>query len=303
MQNLKKMGEDKGMSEGVTEQPADRYFTFEGLRLHYAEWGDRAHETLILVHGNRDQSRSWDFFVAALSRQASRPLHIVGLDLRGHGDSGWSPPDRNYRHEDFLLDLAGLVRHLEKDSFTLVGHSLGGSMAMLFASCFPAQVGKLVLIEATGPYAREERDVPELLARWIEGHGAESQNPFYPTVGEAAKAIQERFPKIPDGAAFHMARHGTKAADKGRVWKYDPRMRFHSLSSFSENQIRAFIERIDSPTLLIYGGEGDFMKSPRASRTVLFKKGKVVEISGSGHHVPHEKPGELAEIVRPFLFE
>lgn len=79
-------------------------------------------------------------------------------------------------------------------------------------------------------------------------------------------------------------------------------LRLH-YAEWGDRAQETFIRRIDSPTLLIYGGEGDFMKSPRASRTALFKKGKVVEISGSGHHVPHEKPGELAEIVRPFLFE
>ncbi|OGQ48854.1 MAG: hypothetical protein A2W66_05675 [Deltaproteobacteria bacterium RIFCSPLOWO2_02_56_12] len=286
-----------------TTQLRDRYFSCDGLKLHYVEWGNPDHDSLILVHGNRDHSRSWDFFVEALLAQTYHPLHIVALDLRGHGDSEWPPPERGYRHEDFLIDLKGLARHLEKDSFTLVGHSLGGSMAMLFAACFPAQVKKLVLIEATGPYARAETDVPELLARWLEGSGAETENSCYPTVAEAAKAIQKRFPQIPEAAAVHMVRFGSRNTDKGLAWKYDPRMRFHSFSSFSESQIKAFIQRIDCPTLLVYGGDGDFMKSPRASRIGFFKKGSFVEIPGSGHHVPHERPDELARIVRPFLIE
>ena len=285
------------------KEPADRYFTSDGLKLHYAEWGDPGHDTLILVHGIRDQSCSWEFFVAALFAQAPQSFHIVVLDLRGHGDSDWSPPERGYRHEDFILDLAGLSRHLNKDSLTLIGHSLGGSMAMLFVGCFPTKVKKLALIEATGPYARAEKDIPELLARWLRVSGEEIQNFCYATVEEAAKAIQKRFPKIPDEAAVHMARYGTRSTQKGLVWKYDPRLRLPSYSSFSESQICAFIERIDCPTLLVYSSEGDWMKSARASRMGLFKNGTVVEIPGSGHHVPRERPEELAKIVYSFLFD
>jgi len=75
------------MSEGTFAQPKDRYFLNDGVTLHYAEWGDPAQETLVLVHGNRDQCRSWDFFVAALMAQGCPFSHVVALDLRGHGDS------------------------------------------------------------------------------------------------------------------------------------------------------------------------------------------------------------------------
>lgn len=281
----------------------DRYFTSDGLKLHYLEWGDPAGDTLIFVHGIRDQACSWEFLLSALSARASRPFHAVALDLRGHGESQWSTPDRGYRHEDFILDLAGLSRHLKKDSLALIGHSLGGSMAMLFAGCFPTRVKKLVLIEAVGPYARAEKDIPEMMARWLRVGGDEGQNSCYPTEEEAAKAIQKRFPTIPDKAALHMACHGTRPAQNGLVWKYDPRLRMPSLSCLSENQVRAFIERIDSPTLVVYGVAGDFMKSPRAQRAAFFKNSSLVEIPGSGHHVPHEKPEELAEVVYPFLFD
>lgn len=294
----------KGLTkEAPAAPPADRYFTSDGLKLHYAEWGEPGHDALILVHGIRDQSRSWDFFVGALLAQTDHPLHVVALDLRGHGDSQWSTPERGYRHEDFILDLAGLSRHLNKDSLTLIGHSLGGNMAMLFAGCFPAQVKQLVLIEAAGPYARADKDIPELLARWLQVDGEGSRNSCYATVEEAAGVIRNRFPNIPDEAALHMARYGTRPAQEGLVWKYDPRVRLPSFSSFSEGQVRAFIERIDCPTLLIYGGGGDFMKSPRASRMALFKNSDLVGLSGSGHHVPHEKPEELARVVRSFLIE
>ncbi|MEE8075269.1 MAG: alpha/beta hydrolase [Candidatus Binatia bacterium] len=289
------------MSSGTVLQPTDRYFQTDGRTLHYEEWGDPVHESLILVHGNRDQCRSWDCFADALFVQGSPSFHVIALDLRGHGDSDWSLPERGYQHEDFILDLAGIVRHLRKDSVTLIGHSLGGSISMLFTGSFPTKVSKLVLIEATGPYARSDDDVPDLLAGWVEGESSQAGDSIYPGPNDAAEAIQKRFPMIPDEARAQMVRYGTKVSGQGVVWKYDPRVRFQSYSNFTEGQIHAFIKRIQCPTLLIFGAEGGFTKSPRFSRVGLFNNGKVVEIPGCGHHVPHEKPGELAEIVFPFL--
>jgi pimeloyl-ACP methyl ester carboxylesterase len=288
--------------KGIGE-PKDRRFVSNGLTLHYVEWGDPNHETWVLVHGNRDQCRSWDFFVSSLFAQGKANLHVVALDLRGHGDSGWLPPGLGYRHEDFLLDLEALFQQLKKDSITLIGHSLGGSMALLFTGSFPAKVRRLVLIEATGPFARSDEETPELLARWLEGDESQLKNRCYPTLKHAVRSIRQKFPLVPNGAAAHMAKYGTKSTGQGFVWKYDPRARDRSFSIFSEGQIQAFIHRIECPTLLILGKESGFLESPRASRVILFKRKKVIEMEGTGHHVPHERPEELARVVVPFLSE
>lgn len=282
--------------------PADRYFSSETLTLHYAEWGDPGQDAVVLVHGIRDQCRSWDFFTAKLFERYG-PAHVAALDLRGHGDSEWSPPGRGYQHQDYLRDLGALVRHLKKESITLIGHSLGASMSVLFAGCFPEKVSKLVLIESIGPFTRPDQEVPKLLAQWLEWERFQEEFLYYPTLQEAAQAIRKKFPLIPDAACAHMSRYGAKATDQGLIWKYDPRVRIPSFSLFSEGQVRAFIDRIGCPTLVIYGGESDFSKSRRAVRVPLFKQHRIVEISGSGHHVPHEKPEGLARVVGDFLRE
>ena len=69
----------------------------------------------------------------------------------------------------------------------------------------------------------------------------------------------------------------------------------------SEGQIEAFIRRLACPILFVYGTESDFMKSVRGHRAQLFPNAKIVPIEGAGHHIPHEKPEELAEVVVPFL--
>lgn len=281
--------------------PRDRSIEIDGLKLHYVEWGNPSGEIVIFIHGNRDQSRSWDFLVEQLLQRGDRDFHFVAVDLRGHGDSDWLAPGRSYQHVDFLGDLAALVSHLKKEPVILVGHSLGGSMAILFAGCFPKKVRKLVLIEAAGPYARADHEVPPLMARWLAREAESDEASCYSSLEEAAKAIQKRFSQVPDHAALHMARHGTKSTERGFVWKHDPRMRFPSYSTLSEGQIQSFIDRIECPSLLIFGASGDFKNSPRTGRIELFKNSKVVFLSDTGHHVAHERPQETAELVGSFL--
>ncbi len=276
-------------------------FEVEGSRVHYLESGDPARETFVFVHGNRDHCHSWDFLLESFRKAGFELPHVVALDLRGHGDSGWVGQERGYRHEDFVLDLVGLLRHLGKDSVTLVAHSLGGSMAVVFAGALPERVRRLVLIEAVGPYGRAEEEAPELFGRWTRDDGSDTILTYYATVGQAADAICRRFPLVPNRAAMHMARHGTRPTPYGLVWKYDPRSRNPSYSSFSETQVRAFIHRIDCPTLLVFGAESGYRESPRYRRVEHFRNRTLVEIPGTGHHVQQESPDELAAAMIPFL--
>ena len=287
------------MNDTSLQQPRDHYVESRGLRLHYVEWGDPQLETLLLVHGNRDQSRSWDFFVAEIQKQGS--FHIAALDLRGHGESEWNAPRQGYRHEDFLFDLCAVFRDIGKERVNLIGHSLGGSMATLFAGCFPDRLKNLLLVEAIGPYAKKDDEVPEIFARQVEGKEPELERTAHVDLEEAAAALKKRFPSIPYEVCVYMARFGTSETETGLVWKHDPRLRLHSLSSLSEEQIRAFIRRITCPTLIVYGSDSEFMKSARASRLNLFPAAHVVEVRGAAHHIPHERPAELAQIVSSFL--
>ena len=150
-------------------EPRRRYFDHDGLKLHYWEWGDPKEETYIFVHGVRDQGRSWDAFLEALLKRGVPIRHAVALDLRGHGDSEWPVSSRGYQHEDFLSDLAGLLKHLDKRELTIIGHSLGGSMCLLYAAAFPEKVKRMVLLESLGPFARADDEVPDIIAERLKG--------------------------------------------------------------------------------------------------------------------------------------
>jgi pimeloyl-ACP methyl ester carboxylesterase len=288
-------------TEAMSGEPRRRYFIHDGLRLHYWEWGDPQAETYVFVHGVRDQGRSWDLFLAALRARGVPVKHAVALDLRGHGDSEWPATSRGYQHEDFLSDLAGLLKHLDKEPLTIIGHSLGGSMCMLYAGAFPQKVKRMVLLESLGPFARADDEVPNIIAERLKGRDY-VEIPFpYESLEAAAKALQKAFPLIPDKAAFHMARHGTSYKGGKYRWKHDPILRYRTTTAMSEGQIEAFIRRLQCPILFVYGTESGFMKSVRGPRVKLFSNAQIVPVEGAGHHIPHEKPEVLADIVAPFL--
>ncbi len=137
-------------------QPTRSTYSSQTLSLNAWHWGDPANPPLLLVHGGLDHARSWDW----IARELAADWHVVAPDLRGHGDSDWASAS-GYPMMNFVYDLGEIVRHLGWDRFTLIGHSLGGNIALRYAGLFPGRVEKLVSIEGLGPS-------PDMLAKRVE---------------------------------------------------------------------------------------------------------------------------------------
>ncbi len=130
--------------------PTSRIYFSQRLRLHYVDWGNPTAPPLLLVHGGRDHCRNWDWVAAALRRD----WHVLAPDLRGHGDSQWSP-DGNYSTSAYIYDLDQLIHQQELAPVTIVAHSLGGNIAIRYTGVFPEKVRKLVAIEGLGPTPKQ----------------------------------------------------------------------------------------------------------------------------------------------------
>ena len=105
--------------------PTSHYFYSQRLKLHYVDWGNADKPPLLLIHGGRDHARNWDWVAADLRRD----YHIIAPDLRGHGDSQWSIGG-SYAMVDYTLDVTQLLGALGLSGVTIIGHSLGGSIAL-----------------------------------------------------------------------------------------------------------------------------------------------------------------------------
>jgi pimeloyl-ACP methyl ester carboxylesterase len=162
------------MNDGKPGPASHRYFS-QRLRLHYVDWGNADKPPLLLIHGGRDHCRNWDWTAAALRDD----WHVIGPDLRGHGDSEWSR-DGNYTMAGYIYDVAQLVHQQRLAPVTIIAHSLGGNIALRYAGLYPDTVAKLVAIEGLGPRpatAAPSTTIVERMDGWVREQRARAGFP------------------------------------------------------------------------------------------------------------------------------
>jgi pimeloyl-ACP methyl ester carboxylesterase len=285
-------------------EPRSRFFASQRQRLHYLDWGNEQAPLLLLVHGGKDHAHSWDWTAAELARD----WHVVAPDLRGHGDSDWAA-DGNYAMEDFVFDLAELIDQLGQTPLALVGHSLGGNIALRYAGCYPQKIAKLVLIEGLGPSPAKmaEQDampMAEGIRRWIEDHrrGLARQPRAYATLDDAIARAQAANLHLSPEQARHLTLHGTRRnADGSLSFKTDPSLANLSPVDYTEAQKHALWREVTCPTLLVYGKESWASNPAEDGRAVHFQNARVELFGNAGHWVQHDRFDAFVETLRAFL--
>lgn len=279
-------------------------FPSQRLSLAYAEWGDPTAPPLLLVHGGRDQKRSWD----AVADRLARTYRVIAHDLRGHGESDWVS-DGDYGVMDHVFDLASLVQHLELDRFTLIGHSLGGNITLRYAGLYPDQIEKLVAIEGLGPSPkmlaeRQAQPVTERLTNWIDqrrqlsGRGARVMADL-----ETAKArMKAAFPHLPDPLIHHLTETGVKRNEDGSVsWAYDPAGMGRSPSDIPHADFVHLWSQITCPTWLVYGADSWASNPAEDGRAEPFQNAAVSLIEKAGHWLHHDQFEDFMSQLEGFL--
>ena len=247
-------------------EPESRYYYSQRLKLHYAVWGNQGRPALVLIHGGRDHCRNWDPVALALQDRYT----VYAPDLRGHGDSGWALGGM-YSLPEFVLDTATLVASLGDGPLTIIGHSLGGAVALQYAGTYPERVLKVVAIEGLGPPTLEHRPAHIRMREWIDHmHEMERREPRrYASVEDATRRMMEANPHLTPEMAHYLTLHGTRRDDDGTLsWKFDNYVRIRSPYEFNLEDAQDIWARITAPVLLIKGSESwapDPEKSGRAA--------------------------------------
>ncbi len=287
-------------------EPRDRFVEVQGLRLHCLEWGEATAEPLVLIHGFLDQAQSWKPFVASLQRESTDSLWIIAPDCRGHGDSDWVGAGGYYHFPDYVRDLDCIAQALGAQSIKLIGHSMGGTISLLYSGTFPKRVSRLVLIEGIGPIGMNFSDAPPRMEKWISEVRQRGRNHFreYSSIEAGARQLQQTNPRLQDELAVDLARSGMKRSPQGKwVWKFDPLHRTTSPQPFYSAQAMEFLRRIECPVLIVNGRESRHTERPdRQQRLELLKNKQFAEIENAGHMVHQDNPKRLADIVRSFVF-
>jgi pimeloyl-ACP methyl ester carboxylesterase len=289
-----------------TAGPTSRVFFSQRLRLHYVDWGNPAAPPLLLVHGGQDHCRNWDW----LAERLRNDWHIIAPDLRGHGDSQWSP-DGNYSMAGYLYDLAQLVHQQQLAPVTIIAHSLGGNIALRYAGIYPENVKKLVAIEGLGPSPkmmaeRLKRRIAQRMQRWIdEQRGLAGRMPRrYASIEDAFKRMQEANKHLSPEQARHLTQQGVNQNEDGTYsWKFDNYVRAWPPYDMTQAEVEELWGRITCPTLLVYGKESWASNPLEDGRIAHFRTAEVVSFDHAGHWVHHDRLDDFTATVQRFLEE
>ena len=284
--------------------PITNSFISQRLRLNYIDWGNPDAPPLLLVHGGRDHARSWDW----VAEELRNDWNIIAPDLRGHGDSAWSP-DGNYEMSAFVYDLAQLIHQLNLTSVSIIAHSMGGNIATRYAGLFPENVRKMVNIEGLGPSPKmlAERDATGIKKRfrqWIEDkRNAAGRTPKrYPNIEAAYERMKTENSYLTDEQARHLTVHGISRNEDGSwSWKFDNYLNIWAMFDMPEEDLLAIWKSITCPILMMYGANSWASNPEKDGRINNFPTAKVVEYENAGHWLHHDQFDRFMADVRAFL--
>ena len=284
--------------------PTTNSFISQRLKLNYADWGNPDAPPLLLIHGGRDHCRSWDW----VAEELREDWHIIAPDLRGHGDSAWSP-DGNYEMSAFVYDLAQLVHQLNLAPVTIVAHSMGGSIATRYTGLYPENVRKLVAIEGLGPSPKveAERDAIGIRARtrkWIDDKrsAAGRQPKRYPTLEAALERMKGENTYLTDEQARHLTIHGISRNEDGTwSWKFDNYLNIWAAFDMSRDDLHAIWAAITCPILMMYGANSWASNPEKDGRIKHFSTARVVEFENAGHWLHHDQFDRFMREIKAFL--
>ena len=275
----------------------------DGLDLHLLEWS-RDGVPLLLLHGYGNDAHIWDDFAPEVATY----YRTFALDHRGHGESAWDPA-KHYDLETLVRDVEAVTAALEIERLVLIGHSLGGRVATLFAGSHPERMAGLVLVDVG----------PDLAARGvtrIRTEVAETREPVFASVDEYARLLSLHYPAARPHALVRMARHGVRKREDGRFeLRMDPALR--GAAGWREPEDAAEVERaliqaqwdalakISCPTLVVRGAASDVFSADTADRMVdeCLTNGRLAVVPRAGHSVMTDNPDGFLAMLSLFLLD
>ena len=283
------------------------FLDIRGLRYHVRRWPAPSRRAgapkMFLLHGWMDVSASFQFMVDALRAD----WDVYAPDWRGYGLTEWGKSD-SYWFPDYVADLDRLLESLESEkAVNLVGHSLGGNVACLYAGIRPQRVAKLVNLEGFGLGETRPEQAPRRYARWLdELHERPTLRP-YKDFDALAERLRTGNPRLTRENAEFLARHWGKQSGEEVVLRSDPAHKIVNPLLYRYEEVRACWAQVAAPVLWVDAAESDTLKrlglteAQHAERRSSFSNLTHVTVKDAGHMLHHDRPGEVARLVEAFL--
>ena len=265
---------------------------FHGIRLAADVGGDPEHTPIVLLHGGGQTRRSWGTAAAAL---VARDYHVISVDLRGHGESGW-PEDADYSLNAFVSDLCALMSALPRPA-VLVGASLGGVISLLTVGEQKSHAAALVLVDIAPEMDRQgAANITGFMSAYPKG---------FATVEEAAEAVAAYLPHRPRPKDTSGLRKNLRVGDDGRFyWHWDPRLTQSTRERVTEmaDRMNQAARHVSVPTLLVRGEHSELITEQGiASFRALLPGAEYVDVKGARHMVAGDENSLFNQAVVDFL--
>jgi pimeloyl-ACP methyl ester carboxylesterase len=286
-----------------------------GLTHHVLEWlpgHGRGHPaaaslpaTVLLLHGYMDAAATWDLVAPGL---AAEGLRVLAPDLRGFGDAPRAAPGGYYHFPDYVFDVADIVDGLVPPDTPLyvVGHSMGGTIATLYAGTVPARLKRLVLLEGAGPPDSAHDAAPDRMGRWVrEVRMARARAERVMASREQALGrLAANHPRVPPEVLRTRLDALARELPDGRaVWKADTLHGTSAPTPFFAESWMAFARRVTCPVLFVSGGPLGWHPQDEDARVKAFATLERAEIADAGHMMHWTSPAELSRLLAGFCRE
>jgi len=297
------------MPDAYTARRAHRseFLSLRGLRHHILRWGAprEGRPLLVMVHGWMDVGASFQFVVDAMQGERE----VVALDWRGFGLSETTGADC-FWFPDYLGDLDALLDALSPSApVDLLGHSMGGNVAMSYAGVRPQRVRRLVNLEGFGLPDVAPAAAPERLAKWLDELKDPPTLRPYATLAEVAERLMKNNPRLPEDKAAWLAGHWARETAEGFVLNADPAHKLANPQIYRKAEVLACWQRIAAPTLWVEGSDEQLTRFwgkryPREdfeARLALVPNLQRAQLQDAGHMLHHDQPEALAALLNEFL--
>ncbi len=293
--------------------PAKSVFVpIRGLNYHLLEWGQpqAGQAPLFMVHGWMDVADSFQFVVDAL--KASR--HILAPDWRGYGLTDAGSTD-NFWFPDYMADLDALLDHFAGDQpVDLLGHSMGGNVAMMYAGVRPERVRQLVNLEGFGMAPTRPAQAPKRYAQWLDElrqyrRGELGLKP-YDSVEAVAERLRKNNPRLDvDKAAWLAQRWARRNAQGQWVIQGHPAHKIINANLYRVDEMQEVFARITAPTLCVVASDDSLAQWWKGSYTLEMFQERMkavpqlthARVEDAGHMLHHDQPQAVADLVEGFL--
>ncbi len=296
-------GESHGGAPVELVEPRVSERTAGGLKHRILEWGSRREDqpTIVMVHGYLDCAGSFSALASLLS--GSFGFHCIAADVRGHGGTEWVGQGGYYHFFDYVRDLRDLVTQVGGERPILLGHSMGGGIATLFAGTWPEELSALVLLEGLGPPAEDYGDGPDRMRRWLRELDGVAERPFrsFESLEKVGQRLGRLWPTVPAERLLDVARWQTRREGDHYVWSYDPAHRTRTPMIFRPDRWAPFLQAIRCPVLTITGGQSWYRWPDLEERRANLVDRTHVHIETASHMLHLDSPLGVSSAIYAFI--